>query len=376
MSTDPAAAADFYAKVIGWKPQGWSQDSTYTMFLAEAGPMAGLMLLPEDVRQMGSPPCWMTYIGVPDVDATAQRAAELGGRVYKQPTDIPTIGRFAVIADPQGAVFIAFSPLGSGMGDGPMTMGDYSWHELITTDWETAFSFYEALFGWARTDAMDMGPMGVYQMFGWPGKTLGGMFNRPPSMPVPPHWMPYVLVADAKKAAEMVTALGGRILNGPMQVPGGDWVVNCMDPQGAAFAVHSVQPAAPAPVKKPAAKKPVKQVAKKPVAQKPVAKKPAARKPIAKKMVGKKPVAKSPVKQVARKPVAKKPVAKKPVAKKPLAKKPVAKKPAAKKPLAKKPVGKKPAAKKPVKKVAKKVATKPVARKPMAKKPAARSKKR
>jgi len=335
MTTDTEAAASFYSRVVGWKTQAWPQDSSYTMFVAKGGPMAGLMVLPEDVKAMGAPPNWLIYIGTPDVDETARLAAEMGGRIRKEPTDIPSVGRFAVIEDPQGAVFAAFTPSQGPMGDGKPTIGDFSWHELATTDWQAALAFYQRLFGWEKTESMDRGPeMGTYQMFGWKGMTLGGMFDKPKSMPAPPHWLPYVAVPDATRAAGIVKELGGRVINGPMEVPGGGWIAQCVDLQGAVFAVHSWKPA----TAEPAARKPA---AKKPAARKPAAKKPAARKPAAKKPAAKKPAAKKPA---AKKPAAKKPAGKKPARKKPAARKPVARKKAAKA-KAKKRAARKPAKK-------------------------------
>ena len=83
-----------------------------------------------------------------------------------------------------------------------------------------------------------MGPMGIYQMYGREGKTFGGMFKKPAEMPAPPHWLGYVTVPDIQKGAELVKANGGQILHGPAEVPGGDWILNALDPQGAAFAMH------------------------------------------------------------------------------------------------------------------------------------------
>src|SRR5438105_13749973 len=92
-----------------------------------------------------------------------------------------------------------------------------------------------------------MGPGNVYQMFGWKGKAmLGGMFNKSPQMPGPPMWLPYALVPDSKKVAQMMPRLGGKVINGPMEVPGGDWITQITDPQGVMFAVHSKKQAATA----------------------------------------------------------------------------------------------------------------------------------
>jgi predicted enzyme related to lactoylglutathione lyase len=117
---------------------------------------------------------------------------------------------------------------------------------------------------------MDMGPgMGVYQMFGWGGQSAGGIFTKPAQMPGPSSWLPYIKVSDSKKTAATVTKQGGKIINGPMEVPGGDWIAQGMDLQGAMFAVHSVKSAAASrsasaarPAKAKRAAKPTKKAAK------------------------------------------------------------------------------------------------------------------
>jgi predicted enzyme related to lactoylglutathione lyase len=243
MTADTKSAASFFSKVVGWKTQVWEHDPSYTMFLANGRPLAGLMLLPEDAKAMGAPPSWITYIGTPDVDETVRQAASLGGKILKPAADIPTVVRFAAIQDPQGAVFSAFTPAQAPRSDTEPTIGDFSWHELATTDWRAALTFYQQLFGWEAISSMDMGPeMGTYQIYGLKGRTLGGMFNKPKQMPGPPSWLPYINVADSKKTAETIKRLGGQVVNGPMEVPGGDWIAQGVDLQGAMFAVHSVKP--------------------------------------------------------------------------------------------------------------------------------------
>jgi predicted enzyme related to lactoylglutathione lyase len=286
MTTDTKSAAGFYTKVAGWKTKPFDQNPGYTMFTFKGRPMAGLMALPEP----DSPLMWLAYIGTPNVDETARQAEGLGGKVVKRPEDIPTIGRFAIIQDPQGALFVAFTPLqGSNPPpDATPTLGDFSWHELVTTDWRGALAFYKSLFAWEETDSMDMGPeMGTYQMYGWKGHMLGGMMNKPRQSPAPPAWLSYIHVADSKKAAATITKLGGQLLNGPMEVPGGSWIAAGLDLQGAAFAVHSAKPAPkkskPAkakPARRAAAPKAVKKAAKKTAVKKktPVRKRKAAAK--------------------------------------------------------------------------------------------------
>ena len=158
MTSNPKAASAFYKKVVGWKTEGWPADPSYNMFVAPSGPVAGYMLLPEEAKAMGAPPNWLTYIGVPDVDETASHAEELGGEILKQPEDIPDVGRFAVLRDPQEAVFAIFRPSMEGEPKDTPEMREFSWHELATTDPAGALEFYRTLFAWEKTEAMEIGP--------------------------------------------------------------------------------------------------------------------------------------------------------------------------------------------------------------------------
>ena len=302
MTTAPDAAIPFYTQIVGWTLMPWDQDPSYRMFMAGTTPVGAVMNLPAEAKQMGAPPHWMFYVAVPNVDATVRQAQSLGGRAYVEALDIPSVGRIAVLADPQGASFAVLQAVGDPGGhDGPRKPGEFSWHELATTEPGAAWNFYRALFRWDDADAMDMGPMGTYQMFGRAGLPLGGIYRKPPEMPAPPHWLCYAMVPSADRAANDVTRLGGRVLNGPMDVPGGDRVAQCMDPQGAAFAVHSTAPAvkaAPRPTKarsKPKPKAtPKKAVARKPVkkAARPVKKAPAKGRPVKKSAAKRRPVKK------------------------------------------------------------------------------------
>jgi uncharacterized protein len=264
MTSDPKAAQAFYEATVGWGTQAWEGDSSYVMWTARGTPVGGLMMLPDAAQQMGTPPSWLMYVAVPDVDASVRQAVSLGARTYVEPQDIPTMGRFAVLGDPQGATFGVFSSTTGVPGhDGPSKPGEFSWHELATTNQQTAWDFYEQLFGWVKMDAMDS-PAGIYQMFGRAEQMLGGMYDKPPEMPMPPHWLCYAFVPSADSAAALVQRLGGKVLNGPMDVPGGGRIAQCMDPQGAAFALHSnaAQPEAAAKSQR-KAKKAVKKAAKK-----------------------------------------------------------------------------------------------------------------
>ena len=242
LTTDTHAAGTFYKKVVGWKSAPWPHDSSYTTFVADTKPVAGMMVLPDAAKQMGAPPNWMMYIGTTDVDETTIKIVQLGGRVVRQPETIPNAGRYAVVQDPQGATFGIYTPSMAAAPAGNPTLGIFSWYELYTPDPDGAWNFYSKLFGWEKTSAMDMGEMGTYQMFGRGGGIPNGGIMKP-TPGAPTAWLPYALVADAKAAAKRATRLHAKIIVGPMEVPGGDWVAIGVDPQGATFAVHSRKPA-------------------------------------------------------------------------------------------------------------------------------------
>jgi predicted enzyme related to lactoylglutathione lyase len=149
-----------------------------------------------------------------------------------------------MMMDPQGAAFYIYEPADDQQRpEAAPEVGQASWHELMTTDMPAAMTFYQQVFGWQPSQAMDMGPMGTYQMFKRPHGDIGGMMKKPPEMAnVPPNWQIYFRVPDVHAAAERIKASGGQILNGPMEVPDGDWIVNATDPQGAAFGLHSKKP--------------------------------------------------------------------------------------------------------------------------------------
>jgi predicted enzyme related to lactoylglutathione lyase len=155
------------------------------------------------------------------------------------PTDIPTIGRFSIIADPQGASISVFHSAQTMPGHDGTKQGEFAWNELITTDNAAALHFYGELFGWKKESEYDMGPMGKYLLYGQNGKWYGGMMTKTPDMPMPPTWVYYVQVDDIAAAVERAKERGGKLIMGPMEVPGGTHVAQLFDPQGAHFALHS-----------------------------------------------------------------------------------------------------------------------------------------
>lgn len=240
MTPDLDAAVAFYTKVVGWTSAPFEgSPQPYVMFHRTGGmPAAGVFKTPAEVQQ---PPFWAMYIGVPDLESAAARIQELGGSRHTDVIDVPGVGRMQLMADPQGAVFYIYQPASDDhLPEGPAEMGEASWIELMTTDAPAAMRFYQDMFGWTPSEAMDMGEFGTYQMFNRPHGMIGGMMNKGAAMAhVPPNWQIYFRVPDINEAVERITRDGGQILNGPMEVPGGDWIVNGMDPQGAAFSLHA-----------------------------------------------------------------------------------------------------------------------------------------
>ncbi len=247
MTTDSAAAEAFYRDVVGWTAEDASQGNMkYTALLAGDAPVAGLMTLPQDACDAGARPAWIGYVGVDDVDAHVGRVTKAGGKVHVPPTDIANVGRFAMVADPQGVAFCLFkpSPAMSRPAANPTRPGVVGWHELLAVDGEEAFAFYADLFGWTKAEAIDMGAMGRYQLFAIGGVPIGGMMTKPPGVPLP-FWTFYFQVDGIGAALQRLETGGGTVINGPMQVPGGSWILQGLDPQGAMFSLLGPQACPP-----------------------------------------------------------------------------------------------------------------------------------
>ena len=238
MTTDINAAENFYRDVLGWEVRDSGMPGIiYRLLRTAEADIGGMMVIPETVTQAGGRPSWIGYVAVDDVDASAGFASRLGGTIHHAPEDIPGVGRFAVIADPQGAVTCLFKGAGALRTELPGgTPGDVGWRELSTTDREAGFAFYAELFGWAKGDAIDMGPLGIYQLFTIAGIPCGGMMTKAAEQPRS-VWAYYFNVAEIDAAITCVVDSGGRVLDGPMQVPGGSWIAHALDPLGTAFAM-------------------------------------------------------------------------------------------------------------------------------------------
>jgi predicted enzyme related to lactoylglutathione lyase len=237
---DAAASARFYAPVLGWNIQDSGMgDRKYSLLSVDKTPLGGLLEKHATGFTAGESGRWMGYIGVNDVERYSKLVRQSGGVVHRAAEEIPGVGTFAVVADPQGAIFTLFqSPAGVTRPEQPApgTPGTPAWHELVTSDLESASRFYTGLFGWTRDHAMDMGPNGIYQIFAIGSQPAGGIM----APPKPAHgygWLFYFNVQDIDAVIERVKQNGGVVLHGPSEVPGGQQTAHCADTQGAFFGV-------------------------------------------------------------------------------------------------------------------------------------------
>ena len=243
LSPNLAASEAFYSSVVGWtlKDSGMT-DRRYMILHAGEIPVGGLMQMPEEAQATGMPTLWMAYINVDDVEAAIAKATGGGGKVHRPAEDIPGVGRFAVLADPHGAGFMVMKPIPPEGGPPPQpapgTPGTVGWRELSAGDGAEAFTFYQGMFGWKHRRDFDMGPMGAYRIFTTGEDDDGGIMTKMPNIPAP-FWLYYFNVEGIDAAAERVKSAGGQVLNGPMQVPTGAWIIQAADPQGAMIGLLS-----------------------------------------------------------------------------------------------------------------------------------------
>ena len=248
MTGDVAAARDFYGPMLGWSFADHPGGMDYTTFGTDAGDVGGMMELTDEMKDSGARPAWIGYIHVADVDAKLAEAKSAGAAELMPATDIPEVGRIAMLADSSGATFYIMTPSGE---DGeskafakhaPME-GHCAWNELSSADQMGADAFYTGLFGWEHAESMDMGEIGEYRMYRVADYTLGAIMQKPPQMPVS-LWSFYFRVPDIDEAAAHVTNNGGKIIMGPMEIPGGEFSLEGIDPQGAMFSIIGKREAA------------------------------------------------------------------------------------------------------------------------------------
>jgi predicted enzyme related to lactoylglutathione lyase len=238
MTTDVSGAEAFYTEVIGWRARDASTSNLpYTLLTTGDVEIGGVIGLPEEATRKGAMPRWMGYVGVNDVAVVTDQIRRLGGTIYVPPTKT-NIGRISVVADLEMAalgLIDAVQPQQGHPGD-PDQPGHVGWRELLAADPDKAFAFYDTLFGWRKASA-EAGAMDSYRLFSVGDQTIGGVFAKREREPVS-FWLYYFNVDDIDAATKRVKEAGGRIFEGPVEVPGDAWIARCVDPQGATFAIQ------------------------------------------------------------------------------------------------------------------------------------------
>lgn len=237
MTPDPQAAKAFYERVFAWTIEAEASGAIdYRMIATPGGHVGGVLTLTPEMIAGGAGAAWVGYLNVDDVDAAVGTIAAAGGRTLMPAHDMPGVGRFALVTDPQGAVFYLMRPTPADPNDtssvfAPGTLGQVAWNELSTSDQAAALDFYGRLFGWTFDERLNMGPTGDYAFIDHQGTVLGGVMQQE----VPPAWLFYAQVADVDAAAAAVGAGGGTVILEPTPVPGGGRVIVARDPPGAMF---------------------------------------------------------------------------------------------------------------------------------------------
>jgi hypothetical protein len=236
MTRDAAAAERFYGPILGWKiGESMPGDVDYRMIVAGDENAGGALTLTDEMCEHGAHPTWLAYIGVDDVDATVAQIEQKGGSVLMPATDYPGVGRMAMVSDPQGLPFYVMR----GLSDETSTVfsvektGHVAWNELVTSDLGAAKTFYTEVFGWSLGGAMPMGPLGDYQFLEHGGQMIGAMMQSPNEGQR--GWNFAFNCADIDGAVGQISTLGGTVRDGPMEVPGGQRVIQATDPEGTRF---------------------------------------------------------------------------------------------------------------------------------------------
>jgi len=256
MTPDPDAACAFYEGVVGWKIDAESSsEADYRMIVASEGLVGGVLGLKPEMIAGGARPCWVGYVKANNVDAMVASVVEGGGSVLMPAHDMEGVGRFSMVADPQGAVFYVMKPVAPADGSDPTShafsygrprLGHCAWNELMTPDPAAALHFYGQRLGWVKDGELDMGPMGRYEFLRHAGRAPDGSVPGEgmigavmPLMPGVPHavWRHYFRVADIDVASAQIDASGGTVTMPATEIPGGDFSLSATDPQGAHFAL-------------------------------------------------------------------------------------------------------------------------------------------
>jgi predicted enzyme related to lactoylglutathione lyase len=239
LTTDLNAAVKFYKAVLDWEVEDSGHpDMEYRLGFADDAPIAGLMKMPQDASGLGAQPAWVGYVAVDDVDQAVAKIQATGGAVQIPAFDVAEVGRMAMMTDLDGIPFYVMRGATDDTSDSFALneVGHCGWNELAAKNLDGALKFYGEQFGWTAGSEIDIGDMETYKFFEHKGNAIGGMMQANDNAG-PAVWSFYFRVADIDAAAEKIAAAGGKILHGPAQVPGDDFAINGLDPQGVLFAL-------------------------------------------------------------------------------------------------------------------------------------------
>ena len=252
MTPDADAARTFYGAVVGWKidgrsdPQAAGGKDYRNIGRSDGGSAGGVLQLNDDMRKHGAIPIWLGYLHVKNVDQAIKAIEAVGGKALMAKMSLP-VGDIAMVADPLGSPFYVMSPIPPpGKPDASSDVFDTKaaqrvrWNELASPDLSRAKAFYAKHFGFEFNEVMPMGPMGDYCFVDHGGVRLGAIMQKPAESPIA-TWLFYFGVESVAAAKRAIEAGGGKVMMGPHEVPGGDWIVVATDPQGAAFGVVGPQ---------------------------------------------------------------------------------------------------------------------------------------
>ena len=234
VSTQPAKAQEFFKQLLGWDYEVFKPGEVDYAMITSGGQMhGGFPNVPE-----GTPPHWAGNVQVESADDTVAKAKAAGGSVIVEPMDIPEVGRYTVLRDPQGAVIVAFQP----EGDGPMGQGVFVWDELGTSDVDGAERFYGDVFGWTTKDmGADYGGYKIFHRDPDDETGVGGLMANPDSS-MPTAWHPYVAVDDVDAKLTKTKELGGSVVLEAMDVPAVGRIAVIQDPTGAVLGLIKPEP--------------------------------------------------------------------------------------------------------------------------------------
>jgi hypothetical protein len=240
---DPAASKAFYCELFGWTAQDLpiGPEASYTRFMLGDKLVAGLMPIalipaPDDQKPC---PHWAVYVSVDDVDAATARAVAGGGTLLSGVHEVPGMGRWSVVRDPQGAMFRLYKAA-SGDGDDVDTRawGRFCWESLATTDVPAAVRFYQDVVGWGTEPMGDM-PLFTRKRAG-SGETVAVASTGPAHNT--PHWGAFVSTPDANATLAKARALGAKVLLDRTEIPNVGAFAIIDDPNEAALYLFEPAP--------------------------------------------------------------------------------------------------------------------------------------